>query len=109
MYVLFFRIINGTLKIINRPETELSLISKNIIQSIVTKILNNSRYNLWKNSLDTIEWFENIKHKNKTTFIQFDIIDFYPTITKELLLQSINLAKNYTDYYKGGMGYYFSM
>ena len=29
--------------------------------------------------------------------MQFDIIAFYPSITKELLLQSFNLAKNYTD------------
>ena len=60
-------------------------------------MLNNLRYILFKNSLDTIEWFKNIKHKNKTTSIQFDIIDFYPSIKKELLLQSINLAWNYTD------------
>ena len=52
---------------------------------------------MWKNSLDTFECFKNIKHKNRTTFIQFDIIDFYPSITKELLLLSINLARNYTD------------
>ena len=31
------------------------------------------------------------------TFIEFDIIDFYCSITKELLLLSINLARNYTD------------
>ena len=36
-------------------------------------------------SLNTIEWFKNIKYKSKTTFIQFDIIGFYPFITKELL------------------------
>ena len=72
-------------------------ILKNILQRIVTKILNSSKYILWKSSLDTIEWFKNIKHKNKTTFIQFDIIDFYPSITKEFLLLSINLARNYID------------
>ena len=33
----------------------------------------------------------------KTTFIQFEIIDFYPFITKELLLQSVRLTGNYTD------------
>ena len=55
------------------------------------------RHILRKNSLDTMEWFRNIKHKNKITCIQFDIIDFYPSITKELLLLSINLARNYTD------------
>ena len=42
----------------------------------------------------------NIKHKNKTNFIQFVIIDVYPSLTKELLLQSINLARNHTDIIK---------
>ena len=59
--------------------------------------MNNSTNILWKNSFDTIEWFKNIKHKSKTIFIQFDIIDFYPSIIKELLLQRIRLARNYTD------------
>ena len=67
------------------------------MDKIVSKISNDLRYILWKNYLDTIEWFKNITHKNKTTFIQFDIIDFYPSKMKELLLQSINLARNYTD------------
>ena len=55
---------------------------------------------------DTIEWFKNIKHKNKITLIQFDITDFYPSITKELLLQSSSLAKNYTDYTKNNIELY---
>ena len=60
----------------------------------MTKILDNSEYELWKNSQDIIKWFENMKYKKNTTFIQFDIIEFYPSITK---ITSINLAKNYTD------------
>ena len=34
----------------------------------------------------------NIKNKSKATFIQFDIIDFYP-ISKEVLIDSIYYAK----------------
>ena len=49
---------------------------KYILHRIVSKIFNNSRYIQWKNSFDTIVWFKNIKHKSKTSFIQFDIIDF---------------------------------
>ena len=30
-------------------------------------------------------------------FLKFKIIDFYPLIMKDLLLHSINLAKNYTE------------
>ncbi len=40
------------------------------------------KYNLWKNSMDTIDWFRKIKDKKRFTFVQFDIIVFYPSITK---------------------------
>ena len=53
--------------------------------------------NLWGNSYETIEWFRRIKNKSKATFIQFDIIDFYPSITKNILIDSINYARKYID------------
>ena len=53
--------------------------------------------NLWRNSYDTIEWFRKIKNKSKATFMQFDIIDFYPSITKNTLIDSINNARKYVD------------
>ena len=84
MHILFLRVINWTLEIIkkarliNPTKTDRGLVFKNILQRIVSKILNKLSHILWKNLLDTIEWFKNIKHKYKTTFIQSDIIDFYP-------------------------------
>ena len=51
--------------------------------------------NLWGNSYETIEW--RIKNKSKVTFMQFDIIDFYPSITKNILIDSINYACKYVD------------
>ena len=38
-----------------------------------------------KNTSDVISWFKSIKNKQNCKFISFDIKDFYPTITKELL------------------------
>ena len=84
-------------RLINPSKTELGKISKNIIQNIVTNVRETSHRNLWRNSLDTIEWFRGIKNKSKTSFIQFDIIDFYPSISKKILIDSINYAKEYID------------
>ena len=47
--------------------------------------------------MDTIDWFRKIKDKKRSTFIQFDIMEFYPSITKELLVRSLNHAREYTD------------
>ena len=47
--------------------------------------------------MDTIDWFRKIKDKKRSTFVQFDIIEFCPSITKELLVRSLNHAREYTD------------
>ena len=47
--------------------------------------------------MDTIDWFSKIKDKKRSTFVQFDIIEFYPSITKELLVRSLNHAWEYTE------------
>ena len=70
---------------------------KNIIQNIIINVQKTSHSNLRKNYDDTIEWFRNIKNKSKTTFTQFDIIDFYPSITKKVLIDSINYARKYAE------------
>ena len=84
-------------RLINPSKTELGKISKNIIQNIVTNVKKADYSNFWKNSYDTIEWFKKIKNKSKATFTQFDIIDFYPSITKNILIHSINYARKYTE------------
>ena len=47
--------------------------------------------------MDTIDWFRKIRDKKRSTFVQFDIIEFYPSIAKELLVRSLNHAREYTD------------
>ena len=43
---------------------------------------------------EVITWFKSIENKRSSSFIKFDIVDFYPSITKELLTKSINYAKS---------------
>ena len=43
-----------------------------------------------------ITWFKSIENKRSSSFIKFDIVDFYPSITKELLTKSTNYAKSIT-------------
>ncbi len=55
------------------------------------KILN---LNQWKNTQNVIEWFGNIKEKHRHSFISFDIVDFYPSISENLLDQALSWASN---------------
>jgi hypothetical protein len=64
------------------------------INNILRKKLN---LNQWKNTTDVINWFSIINYKKDCTFIQFDINDFYPSITADILDKTIAFAKIHTD------------
>ena len=42
-----------------------------------------------------IQWFKGIKDKDKLSFIQFDIDNFYPSISKKLLLDALKWAEKF--------------
>ena len=44
-----------------------------------------------------ISWFINIKDKSRKSFISFDIVDFYPSISESLLDQAIEWAKQHSE------------
>ena len=49
-----------------------------------------------RNTKPVIEWFKAIKNKSKSSFIKFDIVEFYPSISKELLSKAIKYAQSVT-------------
>ena len=53
--------------------------------------------NQWKSTQNVIEWFGNIKEKNRHSFISFDIVDFYPSISENLLNQALHWASDLAD------------
>ena len=50
--------------------------------------------NQWQNTQNVIDWFGSIEEKSRHSFISFDIIDFYPSISKNLLDQALSWASN---------------
>ena len=44
-----------------------------------------------------IEWFVNIKEKERSSFMVFDIESFYPSITEHLFTNAIQFAKQITE------------
>ena len=65
-----------------------------ILQTINTELRNKIKVNQWQNSSEVIEWFKNIPNKKECTFTVFDIQEFYPSITEDLLKQAILFAQN---------------
>ena len=52
-------------------------------------------YNHWGNSTSVITWFKNLEAKNNLSFMQFDIVEFYPSISEHLLTHAIDFAAQY--------------
>ena len=87
---------NTQCRLINPAKSDLGKVSKKILARIVGKLREAGDFNQWKNSYSVIEWFKGLQNKAKLTFLQFDIVEFYPSITEEVLKRALNFAKDYT-------------
>ena len=81
-------------RLINPAKNSIGAISKSILDRVNTTIRSSTLSNQWKNTSAAIDWFSAIQSKPKKTFFKFDIVAFYPSITKELLTSAIKWAKN---------------
>ena len=71
----------------------MDIVSKKYLKNIISKLNIKLQYNQCRNTFTVIEWFKATKYKAKCRFIKFDIDEFYPSISIELLDRSISFAK----------------
>ena len=88
---------NPQCRLINPAKSNLGKVSKTILDRINNNIRTQTHSNQWRNADDTIQWFKAINNKDKYTFLNFDIAEFYPSISEHLLDDAISWAKQYTD------------
>ena len=55
-----------------------------------------TKLNLWRNTQSVLEWYNSIDTKNQLDFIVFDIVEFYPSITQEMMEKALDFAENFT-------------
>ena len=84
-------------RLINLSKSELGRVSKVILVDINNKIRSILKVNQWRNSSSVIEWFKSINKKPNHTFISFGIVEFYPSITEDLLDDAIAWGKTLTN------------
>lgn len=87
---------NPTCRLINPAKTELGKISKVILEGINSKVNAQLQLNQWRNTSMVLQWFNNIDNKAQHTFITFDVVDFYPSISTDLLCAALEFAHQYT-------------
>ena len=83
-----FRLLNSPkCRLINPAKSEIGIISKHYLEKINDNIQRKSKLQQWRNTSSVIGRFQQIPSKEKSKFIKFDIVDFYPSITEELLMK----------------------
>ena len=66
----------------------------NFANSPTCRLINLQLYQ-WKNTKAVLSWFNNIQHKDMYSFIAFDVVEFYPSISIKLLSEALQFASEY--------------
>ena len=82
--------------LINPSKSSLGKISKAILNTIIKNIVRSTETKQCKNTSNLLDWYAKTTDKNKASFVQFGIESFYPSITSDLLHNSIQFAKEVT-------------
>ena len=83
--------------LINPSKSSVGKIRKVILDKINYHIQKETSANQWEDTSSVIECFVNIKEKERSSFMVFDIESFYPSITKCLFNNAIQFAKQITE------------
>ena len=88
---------NTKTRLINPNKCETGKVSKSILQRINAQIRSKTNLKQWRSTQDVIKWFRQIDPKRKPRFLQFDIVDFYPSINSNLLSKALDFAQLHSD------------
>ena len=91
---------NPTVRLINPAKNELGHISKAILDTANKNIREAMGLNQWRNTDTVIDWFKSIRNKHLCKFIIFDIREFYPSITENLLKKALTFAEAHTHFFQ---------
>ena len=83
---------NPTCRLLNPNKGDLGRVSKQLLQDINSRLRHKLGVNQWRNTSDVIQWFKGIENKKEHAFIQFDVVDFYPSISEQLLDSALEFA-----------------
>ena len=81
-------------RLINPSKSDIGKISKSILDKINKAIVSTTSVNQWKNTADVVKWFKNVPQKRVSSFVNFDVENFYPSTSMKLFTDSIKYAKN---------------
>ena len=88
---------NPKYRLINPNKSELGLLSKRVIEDVNDRLRNRINVNQWQSSSAVIKWFKEIPEKADSSFLIFDVQEFYPSIRKTLLCEALEFAGHHVE------------
>ena len=80
---------NPSMRVLNPCKQEIGRVSKQLIEKLIIDVRNKTGLLQWKNTLSCLQWFDKIQNKEEYNFIQFDVVNFYGSISKRLLEETV--------------------
>ena len=68
-----------------------------MLEHIIKVVKDKTQIVQWENTDAAINWFKELQNKQKLLFIQFDVVDFYGSISEDLVKNSLTFAARYVD------------
>ena len=88
---------NEPCRLINPTKSDLGVLSKRILDKVLIDIRKSHKPKLFqfKNTDECLDWFKDLQLIERRAFLTFDICDFYPSITKEILKKALFWAQKH--------------
>ena len=86
---------NPTCRLLNPTKPEIGKISQKILAKINATVRDKTKLNQWQNTQSVVDWFSSLENKERLSFIQYDVDNFYVSISEELINKSLDFASNY--------------
>ena len=84
-------------RLINPYKSNIGRVSKQILSRVNSKLVASLSLNQWQSTGAVLDWFNGVVRSPRNTFITFDVVDFYPSISRNLLNKALAFASNYDD------------
>ena len=83
-------------RLLNPAKSSIAKISKSILDRIINDVRSKSELIQWRNAYEVIDWFKAIDKTDARWFVKFDIVEFYPSITKAQLIRALDFARQFS-------------
>ena len=85
---------NPKCRLINPAKSEIGKISKQILEKLNMEIREKTNLKQWRSTNNALDFFNKLEDKQHLKFLQLDIVEFYPSISSELLDNAIMFAED---------------